>query len=117
MDDNNNKTLEDYEFAKAIKDFRVSIADNDIRRLFRYMDADGSGSIDYEELIHRVRGELNDFRIGLVRQAFRKLDKTGDGVVNLDDIRGVYNAQKHPDVVAGKKTEDEVLCEFLDTFE
>eukprot|EP00360_Condylostoma_magnum_P001847 CAMPEP_0168315476 /NCGR_PEP_ID=MMETSP0210-20121227/11361_1 /TAXON_ID=40633 /ORGANISM="Condylostoma magnum, Strain COL2" /LENGTH=62 /DNA_ID=CAMNT_0008288835 /DNA_START=1152 /DNA_END=1340 /DNA_ORIENTATION=- len=62
MDDNNNKTLEDFEFQKAIKDFRVSIADNDILRLFRYMDADGSGSIDYEELIHRVRGELNEFR-------------------------------------------------------
>ena len=26
-------------------------------------------------------------------------------------------AAKHPDVLSGKKTEDEVLAEFLDTFE
>lgn len=28
-----------------------------------------------------------------------------------------YNARGHPDVRAGKKSEDEVLGEFLDTFE
>ena len=37
--------------------------------------------------------------------------------MELDDIKGVYNAKNHPDVKAGKKTEDEVLYEFLDTFE
>ena len=30
---------------------------------------------------------------------------------------GVYNGTKHPDVISGKKTEDEILGEFLDTFE
>ena len=29
----------------------------------------------------------------------------------------MYNAKKHPDVIKGKKTEEEVLGEFLDTFE
>ena len=32
-------------------------------------------------------------------------------------IIGVYTAKMHPDVRSGKKTEDEVLGEFLDTFE
>ena len=35
----------------------------------------------------------------------------------MSDLKGVYNASNHPDVKAGKKTEDEILCEFLDTFE
>ena len=47
----------------------------------------------------------------------RKIYQTGNGVVDIEDIRGVYNARQHPDVVAGKKTEDEILCDFLDTFE
>lgn len=29
----------------------------------------------------------------------------------------MYNAKSHPDVLSGKKTEDEILGEFLDTFE
>ena len=35
----------------------------------------------------------------------------------MNDIRGVYNAKNHPDVKSGKKTEDDILGEFLDTFE
>ena len=35
----------------------------------------------------------------------------------MRDIEGVYNAKLHPDVKAGRKTEQEVLQEFLDTFE
>jgi Ca2+-binding EF-hand superfamily protein len=32
-------------------------------------------------------------RKSLIAQAFRKLDKTGDGIVTVDDLRGVYNAK------------------------
>lgn len=64
-----------------------------------------------------VVGEMNPFRKQLVRKAFEKLDKNSNGLIELDDIKGVYNAKFHPEVKAGKKTEDEVLYEFLDTFE
>ncbi len=50
-------------------------------------------------------------------KAFAKLDKDGNGVVELADIKGVYSAAKHPDVLSGKRSEDDVLTEFLDTFE
>lgn len=29
----------------------------------------------------------------------------------------LYNAKQHPDVKTGKKSEDDVLMEFLETFE
>lgn len=48
---------------------------------------------------------MNEFRKKLVKRAFDKLDKTKNGVVDLDDVRGVYDASKHPDVVKGKKSE------------
>ncbi len=64
-----------------------------------------------------VVGEMNNYRKALVKRAFEKLDRNGNGVVELDDIKGFYNAKMHPDVRSGKKTEDEVLTEFLDTFQ
>ena len=117
MDDDNSKCLNLAEFLKGLRDFRININEDDGRRLFNYMDADKSGEIDYEEFVHWVRGPMNNNRKQLVGQAFSKLDKNGNGIVELDDIKGVYNASMHPDVRAGKKTEDEILCEFLDTFE
>jgi hypothetical protein len=45
------------------------------------------------------------------------MDKDKSGVLNLDDIKQTYNAKLHPDVKSGKKSEDDILLEFLDTFE
>jgi hypothetical protein len=38
-------------------------------------------------------------------------------VVELNDISAKYNADKHPDVLSGKRSKDDVLREFLDTFD
>ena len=37
------------------------------------------------------------------------MDKDGSGILDLSDIKGVYNAKKHPKVISGEKTEDEVF--------
>ena len=60
---------------------------------------------------------MNQFRINLVMKAYDKLDVTGDGTVNIDDIRQAYDPSRHPEVRNGKKQPDEVLFEFLDQFQ
>ena len=117
FDDDNSKSLGVPEFKKAITDIRVGFTDRDIERLFKIFDGDQSGTIDYEEFLYGVRGEMNDFRKALAIKAFKVIDKDGSGILDISDIRGTYSAKKHPDVIAGKKTEDQVLWEFLDTFE
>jgi Ca2+-binding EF-hand superfamily protein len=117
MDDDNSKQLSLAEFRKGCKDFRIDVSDAEIEDLFRITDRDGSGQIDYDELLRTVRGPMNDFRKALVHQAWRKLDRDGSGVVDVDEIREMYSARQHPAVRSGKKTEDEVLGEFLETFE
>lgn len=73
--------------------------------------------MDYDEFVRGVRGEMNQFRRNIVMAAFKKIDRDQSGVLDLNDIKGVYNARNHPEVKSGKKTEDEVLGEFLETFE
>ena len=50
-------------------------------------------------------------------QAFRKLDKTGDGVITIEDLREVYNAKHHPKYQNGEWTEEQVFRKFLDNFD
>lgn len=50
-------------------------------------------------------------------EAFRKLDKTGDGVITIQDLQGVYNAKYHPKYQNGEWTEDQVFRTFLDSFD
>lgn len=116
-DDNNDKTIDIKEFTKLCRDYRIPIDDKEVKALFKEFDKDRNGTIDYDEFLRGIVGAMNKRRLVIVKKAFEKLDKNGNGKVELDDIRGTYNASKHPDVIAGKKTEDEILGEFLDTFE
>ena len=116
-DDDRSQDLDLYEFKKAVRDFRIELAEKDAERLFRVFDRDGSGRIDYDEFLRGVRGEMNQFRVNFCKRAFQVMDRDRSGVLSIDDIRQTYNAKQHPDVKQGKKTEDDVLMEFLDTFE
>ena len=116
-DDDNSKSIDVNEFIKICKDYRIGLEDNEVRAMFKSFDLDGTGSIDYEEFLRAAIGEMNNFRKNIIKKVFNKMDKNGNGNIEVDDLKGVYNATKHPDVKSGKKTEDEVLGEFLDTFE
>lgn len=39
---------------------------------------------------------MAESRRQIVEQAFKKLDKTGDGVITVDDIKGVYAVTSNP---------------------
>jgi len=117
IDDDNSGTLDMNEFKKAVRDFKIDLSQGEVQLVFGAFDRDGNGTIDYDEFVRGVRGGMNPFRQKIARQAFAKLDKDGSGVIDINDIRGVYSAKQHPDVRSGKKTEDEVLGEFLETFE
>lgn len=37
------------------------------------------------------------------------LDADKSGVIELNDIQARYDASKHPDVITGRRTKDEIL--------
>ena len=116
-DNDNNKTVNIDSFKKFCHDYRINLTDKEINLLFAELDTNKNGAIDYPEFLNNVIGEMNERRKKIVVQVFKSLDKNKNGMIDLDDIRDTYNAKTHPDVLTGKKTEDEVLAEFLDTFE
>ncbi|KAE9004907.1 hypothetical protein PR002_g16922 [Phytophthora rubi] len=117
IDDDGNRSLSLDEFGKAVKEHALELSEKEVEELFHFIDANSSGGVDFDEFLLAVRGELNERRTQLVLAAFKILDADGSGVVDLNDIKAKYSAKEHPDVLQGRKTEDEVLREFLDTFD
>lgn len=79
---------------------------------------------------------MNNFRLDLIAKAFAKLDKydeaeesfltqraftsidrNHDGVITIEDLRGVYSVKSHPKYMNGQWTEEQVLRHFLDCFD
>jgi len=60
---------------------------------------------------------LSDRRLELVRLAFNKIDQDGNGVVEPSEIADKFDASKHPEVIAGRMTPNQVYAEFLETFD
>ena len=48
--------------------------------------------MNYDEFLRGIAGEMNSFRRQYVEKAFAKLDRDRSGIVEVDDIKGVYNA-------------------------
>ena len=99
MDDDGSKSISLPEFAKACRDFKVGISDENVPVLFDQFDTNRDGTLNIDEFLYAIRGELNDFRKALVEKAFRKIDKDSSGFLDYDDIKDIYNASKHPDVI------------------
>jgi hypothetical protein len=52
-----------------------------------------------------------------VHQAFDRMDSGGKNVIAPQNLVSNFAAARHPDVAAGVRTSDEVMQEFLDTFD
>ena len=84
--------------------------------MYIYADTDDSGTISYDEFLIGLRGDMSAKRIYIVQQAFRKLDIDNNGTITISEIASLYNTKYHPDLISGKKTEKQILSEFLSHF-
>ena len=66
FDDNNNRSLDFYEFTKAMKEQMLGLTELDIKSLFDAFDRNRDGSVDYDEFVRVIRGPMNNFRKRLV---------------------------------------------------
>lgn len=112
MDDDGNRFLSKSEFIKSIADVGLKLSQNEIDKVIAAMDADGNGSIDYEEYLQVARGPMSTARKLVVHEAFQKIDLDRDGVVTMAELKTKYDVSRHPKVVSGEMSVDEVLRDF-----
>ena len=117
LDENKSNKLKRKQFHKFLEDYRYDIPTNLEEKLFQIFDKNKTSSINYNEFISAILGKMNDFRRQIVQKAFEKLDKEKKGIISYDILRENYNVDKHPEVLNGKRTKQEVLARFIDMIE
>ena len=113
-DEDNNRILTFENFYKYINNFLIPLSRNQAAALFKLFDKKNSGEIIYDNLINEIVGNLNEERKYFVNMAFERISGGKDSTVNVNVMRNKFYAAGHPDVIIGRKSEQEVLAEFLD---
>jgi Ca2+-binding EF-hand superfamily protein len=118
MDDNGNRNLDPRELAEGLAVYGLHLSKQELATLFKYFDQDGNGSISITEFMAGLRPNISPARLALVKMAFLRLDRINpDGTVTLQELGVMYQADKHPAVLEGSKTQEEVIAEFNDAWD
>ena len=113
-----------YDFSKSLYESGLRLTEEELRLLYGcYAPGATPNSPKYDAPVTDVQAFLEGLkspfpenRLKLVHEVFKTLDVEQDGHIDMDDVSVLFNPTGHPDVRAGKRSEKEVLEEFLDTF-
>ncbi|XP_007460625.1 PREDICTED: calcyphosin isoform X2 [Lipotes vexillifer] len=107
MDRDRSRSLDAGELQRGLAELGLVLDTAEAQGVCRRWDRDGSGTLDLEEFLRALRPPMSQVREAVITAAFAKLDRSGDGVVTVDDLRGVYSGRAHPRVT---------LAEFQDYY-
>lgn len=113
MDDAGDRNLDVDDFRWGLIDYGITLTKEEAQTVLNLMDRDKNGKVNYDEFLRYLKGDLNEARTALIRQAYDKLDANKNGTVQLDDIAALYDATQHPDVIMQRKTAEEVFTDFM----
>ncbi|XP_074181507.1 calcyphosin-2 isoform X4 [Rhinolophus sinicus] len=115
LDKEGSGLLDKADFKQALNVFHLEVSEKNFESSWLILNDNGNGKVDYGEFKRAVIGEMNEYRKSFVRKAFMKLDFNKMGSVPIIDIRKCYCAKKHPQVISGHFTEEQIKSSFLET--
>ena len=109
------------EFKQIWREFKIGFDESDLEVVFNELDKNHNSTINSDEFFMMLRvkiklsqGTLNESRLKAIGLAFDMLDTNKSGTVELEVIKSKYNPQRHPAVLEGHKTEEQVREDFND---
>lgn len=88
MDKDGNGSLDREEVLLGYEEhFGIQMTEENVDAMFKAVDIDGNGSIDYTEFVMATMNERDLISQQKLRAAFRLFDKDGNGSISPDEIK------------------------------
>ena len=72
--------------------------------------------LNFEEFLFALRGRPNEERQNVIDYVYSIFDKENRGVADADEMRKVFNCQKHPKFKMGKLSESQMFYLYMKNF-
>lgn len=95
IDLNCDGKINEYEMTEALKKLYSGKKSEEeiksqIKLIFKNIDNDGNGSIEYEEFVRAVIGKDKLLSDAFVKHTFNFFDKDGSGEITLEEMKGIF---------------------------
>ena len=101
---------------EIFNNLNLHISEKDAKILFS--DFSQNEKMDYSKFISALtENSLNERRENIIKEAFKRLDVENCGIVNLSDVKSLFNSKNCPLVREGDVTEEEFYNNFMETFQ
>eukprot|EP00755_Sulcionema_specki_P007289 Sspe_Gene.37848::Locus_18253_Transcript_1_2_Confidence_0.667_Length_1207::g.37848::m.37848 len=117
MDTNGNHKLSRSELQDGFAGMGINTTEKEMDIIMKYFDREGDGSVSVEEMVKALRPTMTKWRRQLVDLAYKQLDRSGKGMVTFADLKRAFRTEGHPEVMSGEKTEEEVLADFITSWD
>ena len=105
------------DFMNIIEIQHIKLSEPDCKNIFnQFSSKNNKNYLDFSSFIRNFKIELNENKLSLVEDAFNKIDINGNDRIPLNLIKKRFKAEGHPDVLKGRKNEEDIILEFLDCF-
>ena len=89
MDANNDGKLSREELIDGYRNIYGELAEDEVDKIMRAADIDGSGEIDYSEWLVATVNKKNLISDEKLTTAFKFFDKDGSGSISIDELKEV----------------------------
>jgi Ca2+-binding EF-hand superfamily protein len=107
------------EFSRSITSFYpgygLQLTDFEIDVLFNVFAV--NGRVEFKDFVAYVRGKLPERRLDLVTKLWSLVDKSGTGVVSLDDLYFEYDGSREPTVLRSIVCAEDIAIRLMNTFD
>jgi len=111
LDKNGDGMLSVAELEAGIRNADVGTIPGDLQHIFRDLDTDHSGEIDYTEFLSAALDRQQYMQDDVCWSAFCTFDKDGNGRISREELLEVLKANSEVTSVMGKQCVDEVMAE------
>jgi len=119
--DINNKFVNFETFCKSLNDSNIHIENFYCQDFFNFLlnnnNFNNNNSIFIDDILNVLKGDINTFRKNIIINKFYEMDNNKRGIIETGVLLKIFNAKNHPEVLLGRKTENEIFNDFIYTFD
>jgi len=91
LDEENTGKVSTKAFAKVAQEFRFDLSENELEKILNFCECTQGSDVLYEEFLHKLTGQLSDYRRKLATQYFERLDKDFKGYLLTDTLYSIFD--------------------------